>query len=194
MSEPLPSKTGTTYYGQPSISTNAWNSTPDNCLETIAGADDGDYGYVDQNVETDYGAGFVMEDMPTDFGTMTTCYSRIRYGWDTYSTSNEVWNSLGMRVVTTTGTVLAAADAGGGFQEVATGITTTSPTNSSNVAFGYVNTGANKAAWNDAIMEIQILRQKIKGGGADQQRVYAAEINGTYEIGAAVTTKIYLIT
>jgi len=193
MATALPSLTGTTYYGQPSISTNAWDSSPDNCLETIASADDGDYGYVNKNVTGDYGAGFVLEDMPTDFGTMDSLQVRIRYAWVSTPT-NSNWTVLAARVVTTGGTILAAGDAGGAWQSVVTSITTTSPTNSSNVAFTYVNTGANKAAWNDAIFEIDIEREKVKGGGTESQAVYAAEVSGVYSEAAPVTTKIYLIT
>lgn len=194
MADPLPSLTGTTFYAMPTISTSVWDpGYADNCLETIANADDGDYGYVNKNVTNDYGAGFVLENVPADFATMATCQVRIRYGWSATPT-NSNWTVLGARVVTTTGTILAAGTSGGAWQSVATSITTTSATNSSNVTFGYVNTGANKAAWNDAIFEIDIERQKIKGGGSEEQRVYAAEISGTYELAAAVTTKIYLIT
>lgn len=182
----------------------AFVSLPDNAWETIDSADDGDYAYVDTNTTDNYAVGYVLGNMPTDFGNMDsgTCNVRVRYAWDAKSTGNEIWNDIDARVVTATGTVLAAADSGGTFETVVDvpgsaegdGILTTTATNTTNISFTYVNTGASKSQWDNAVLEVRINRVKNKGGGTDQQRIYAAEINGTYTISSGPAYQVYLIT
>lgn len=170
----------------------AFDSFPDNALETIAAAVDTSYAYVATNSTGNYGAGYLLADTPSDFGNMNLANVRIRYTWSATPT-NTTWTFLAARVVTTTGTVLAAADSGGAWQNVATSITTTANTSSANISFPYVNTGANKAAWNNAVLEIQVDRVRAKGGGTEEQRITAAEINGDYTEAAPVTTRVFVI-
>jgi len=170
-----------------------FNSAPADALETIAGADDGDYAYVNQNASGTYGTYYELENMPSDFGSILTLFARIRYGWDV-APGNSAWNNLYCRLETSAGVILAAADAGGTYVTVASSITDTSPVNSANVSFSYVNTGATKAQWDDAWYRFAVVRTKTKGGSTAQQRIYAAEVNGTYDVYVPPDTKYYFIT
>lgn len=195
MATALPSLTATADVagGASQAGESNFNSSPANALETIAGAEDGDYIYVNQNASGIYSTYYPLQDVPTDFSSISSLQVRLRYGWSATPT-NTNWDNLYARIETSGGTILAAADAGGTYQTVVSSITTTTATNSSNVAFSYVNTGASKADWNDAWFRIGVVRTKIKGGGSQEQRIYAAEVSGVYNEAAPVTTKIYMIT
>lgn len=151
-------------------------------LETIATAVDSDFGEVTTNSDGNYADGYLLDNMPGDFGTMDDLSVQLRYGWSA-TPSNTTWPTLGARVVVeSNGTILAGATAGGGYQTVASSITATTPTNSSVTGFTYVNTSASKADWDDANLQIVMVRDRSKGGGGQGQRVYAGDVTGNYSI------------
>jgi hypothetical protein len=89
------------------------------------------------------------------------------------------------------GIILAAGDAVGAFEEIVAGnITTTTITNSSSVAFSYVNTEAVLAAWDSAVVEIRINIDRSKGGNTDEFRVYECDITGTYDDSAVALFEV----
>jgi hypothetical protein len=111
-----------------------------------------------------------INNMPADFVSMTTLLWRIRYGAN--NIDDQV--SLQLRVVSrTSGTILAAADAGGTFQVVATGFT-------------YVNTGASKAQWDDAEVEFREVYTLDMSDDEGHVAVDAFELSGTYVASAPV--------
>jgi hypothetical protein len=160
---------------------NEWSSAPNGALTAIgASGQDTNFGHVSENLTgtRTYVQGWELADTPADFLGMATLTIQLRYAWSAYATS-ATWPLLAARIVSGT-TILAAADSGGAFESVATSITTTTPTNSSVVSFTYINTAANKAAWDAAVLEIRIDRTRSGGGNTNQQRVFAAEATGTY--------------
>src|SRR5688572_29038925 len=96
---------------------------------------------------------FLIANMPSDFSTMLTLSFQVRCG--RASTTDDL-TGVQIRIVTETGgTVLAADDSGGTFQEVVAlgrdGPVIGSPLiTGSVIAFTYVNTTATKAQWDDA--------------------------------------------
>jgi hypothetical protein len=60
-------------------------------------------------------------------------------------------------------TVLAAADAGGGFEPLTANRTTSGTIATSAVSFGYVLTSASKAQWDAAVIEYEQIILKSKG-------------------------------
>lgn len=165
-----------------SAAPNGWTSAPNGALTAIGDAgQDTNNGHVATNTTGDYDQGWALGDTPSDFANMDTLSVQLRYGWSAYDGSLSTWPSLSARIMSGA-TVLAGADAGGGFQSVATSITTTTPTNSGVVGFSYVNTTADKTTWDAAVVEIRIGRNRNKGGSTAEQRIYAAQWTGTYSL------------
>jgi len=153
-------------------------------VTALSDASDATFDSQSTNTSGTYQYGRAMDNTPGDFGTMATLAITIRYGWAS-AVTNSTWDTLDARVVGSDGTtILAAASAGGTFQQIATPGTTATPTNSSATGFSYVNTTANKTAWDGAIVQIQWTRTRSKGGDTVGANVYQAFLSGTYNLGA----------
>jgi hypothetical protein len=163
-----------------SAAPNEWNSAPNGALTLIGDSNqDTNFGFVNTNSTGNYTQGYLFNGVPTDFVTMRFGLEiQLRYGWNAYDATLSTWPSLSARIVSGT-TILAASDTGTGFQNVAALITTTTPTNSI-VNFGFVNTTADKTAWDSAVVEILIERARNKGGNTNEQRVFALSVTGQY--------------
>lgn len=163
-----------------SAAPNGWTSAPNNALELIASTDDTDFAADTSNNSgtSSVDQGYLLNNKPSDFVTMSAASVRLRYGWAAAFT-NRTWDSLSARIMNGT-QVLAGSTSGGGFQTVASSITTTTATNSAVTAFTYVNTTATKTDWDAAVLEMRITSTRTAGGSSIGRRVYAAEITGTY--------------
>jgi hypothetical protein len=160
-----------------------WNSAPNGALGDNS---DATFGNRSTNgTTTGVDQGWELGDVDADLDNVDTLAIVLRYGWSA-TPVNSTWPLLAARVMSGA-TVLAAADSGGTFETVATDITDTSPTNSSSIPFTYVDTGATKAQWNAAVVEIRISRVRTAGGGAQTQNVYEADLTGTYTAAGAET-------
>lgn len=145
---------------------------------------DATFGSVSTNATGDYTHLWELGDVDADLGNMDTLAIVLRYRWTT-APSNTTWSALEARVMTADGaTVLAAASGAGAHQNVASGITTTTITNSGSTGFSYVNTSATKAQWDGARLQIRIVRTRTKGGDSAVQAVYEADLTGTYTTAA----------
>jgi hypothetical protein len=162
-----------------------WSSAPNGVIQVIASANDSNFAEDTSNGGGNslLSQGYLLNDMPSDFGSMSSLSIRLRYGWAAAFT-NRAWNSLDARLMSGA-TVLAAADDGGTFTEVATAITNTTPVTSGVVAFPYVNPDATKAEWDDAVLELRIDSTRSAGGSSVARRVYAGEVTGVYEVAVA---------
>lgn len=156
-------------------------SAPNNALETIAGADDTDYAYDNNNNSgtTTLYQGYELNNMPSDFISMATLSVRLRYGW-AGAFSNRTWDFLRVRI--TSGSKFLAGGSLGtsSYLTIASSITATTPTNSSNISFVSLDTTATNSDWDAAVLEIQLISTRSGGGSSVQRRIYAAEISGTY--------------
>ena len=180
MTETLP----TLSVGNAVAPTGQWTAAPNGAL-TLIGAvtQDNAWGGVNDNSTGDYDQGWALADMPSDFASMSTLSIQLRYGWDDAPGLSD-WTALEARIMSGT-TVLAGSTSGGGFQSVATNITTTTPTNSAVISFAYVNADADKSTWDAGVLEIRIGRNRNKGGSTAEQRVYATQATGTYAAAVA---------
>jgi hypothetical protein len=175
-----------------SAAPNGWTSAPNSVLQLIGSANDSNFAEDTSNTAgtSQQTQGYALDDMPTGantlFVSMNSVSIRMRYGWNATKPAARNWNSLQARVVNGA-TILAANDSGGAFEVVASSITNTTPTNSSTIAFTYVNTGASKATWDGAIVEMRIDTTRTGGGSAVARRVYALEVTGQYEALREVT-------
>jgi len=77
-----------------------------------------------------------------------------------------------------------ARSAGGRPATVASAITTTTPTTSSVIQFTGVDTAASKTDWDGAVVRIYFDITRNKGGDSLTERVFAAQITGTYTVAA----------
>lgn len=152
---------------------------------------DATYGGNNNNSTGEWAAGWELGNMPTDFGTMSTLSLEVRYGWGA-APSNLTWGNISASIWTADGTTLLAAFTSGAstastalWQPIVQNITTTGQTNSGAVAFSYVNTTADKTAWDSAVVHISVQQSRSKGGQVNSQRVYEADITGTYATGAS---------
>ncbi|HZL94116.1 MAG TPA: hypothetical protein VFB99_10745 [Vicinamibacterales bacterium] len=142
-------------------------------LEVIGSPDDADYVHDNTNSTHTGTADFALGDTPSDFGNMDTLSVQLRYLQS--GLSNNTWDSLRARVFQSDGTTPLTDE-----RTVASSITTTSATNSSALAFTGVNTSANKATWDGAIVRLFWGVTRTKGGDTHSLRVTAAQITGTY--------------
>ena len=164
--------------------TAAWSTIPG--ATDLADDSDATYGEVSTNVQGNYGESFALGDTPADFATMLTALFSVRYAWSATPTST-TWNFIDARIVSGA-TVLAAADSGGAMQRFVSSITATSPTTSTPASFSYVNTAADQTAWDAAIIQVELYRTKIKGGGTEGMRVHEVYVTGTYTATAPSVT------
>lgn len=152
----------------------------DPVLEVIGSADDADYVSDTSNSDHTGDAWFdIATTLPADLGNVDTLSINLRYGLSTTKGTND-WLFLQARVFKSDGTtpltdLLTVVDGG-------TGITATTPTNSGAVAFAGVDTTASKAEWQAAQVHIYFVINRDGGGDAVVERVYAAELTGTYTI------------
>lgn len=120
---------------------------------------------------------FKIQNMPGAFITMSTLSWRVRYA----SGPVDDILSFDMRIVSrTSGTILAAADAGGTFQLVETWSAGFIYKNSPTTAWTYVNTSATKAEWDDAEVEFRQTYTIVMADDGARITVDAFELTGTY--------------
>jgi hypothetical protein len=158
----LPQNTGTSKTGT------------DPVLEAIATPDDADFVFSSLNATGTHVAVFDLGDMPADFAHMDTLSVRLRYHKNAHSGVN-TWNSLTAQIYQSDGTTQLCDE-----RTIATTITTTTPTNSAATTLISVNTTADKAVWDGALLFLRFTITKSMGGDADEERVTAAELTGTY--------------
>jgi len=161
--------------------TRNWNTNMDytNIDETIAGADAA--AIIDNtNGSTSQVASFLLSAVNADLGNIDTLSWQIRYRVNGAQINTR---NLYVRIVRESdGTVLAANTSGGAFQLVEAGVSNTTFSNSTVTGFNYVNTSANKTAWNDARIEFQNTVSKYHGGDSNGMEIDTVEITGTYTI------------
>ena len=157
----------------------------DPVLEVIASPDDADYVYDATNSTHTGVAQFALGNTPADLGNVDTVSIRLRYAWAS-GTQVNTWDTLTARIFKSDGTTALTNAA-----TLATGITTTTITNSSVVAFTGVDTAATKAEWDAAVVRISWGISKVKGGDTIRKNVYAAEVTGTYTEAAPTAIPVF---
>jgi hypothetical protein len=152
----------------------------DPVLEVIASADDADYIYDETNT-THESTGWVTvaTTLPADLASVATLSIRLRYAWQA-GTQVNTWNSISAQVLKSDGTTPLTDKVA----VVSGGITTTTPTDSSVVAFTGVDTAATKAEWQAAQVRLFIDISKFKGGDTIRRCLFAGELTGTYTAGS----------
>jgi hypothetical protein len=173
-----------------SAAPNQWSSAPNGVIQVIASANDSNFAEDTSNGggTTTLNQGYELNDTPANFGNMVSLNIRLRYGWAA-AFNNRTWASLNARIMSGA-TVLAAADSGGAFTEVAATITNTTPVTSSVVSFAYIDTTADKVAWDAAVLEMQIVSVRSGGGSSIARRVYAGEATGIYALAGNNLTEV----
>jgi hypothetical protein len=126
-----------------------------------------------------------LDDTPADFGTMDAGLTWTVQEADQSAAGDDTY-TLNIRIMSGA-TVLAAADAGGTFQQVVSHPTTgrhTTDQNRGPTAFGFVNTTADKATWDAANIELQ--QDYAQNMAADGNRflVDLVSIDGNYTVAA----------
>jgi hypothetical protein len=152
-------------------------------LQLIASAADASYVFTNNNGSGTFVdvAQFALADMPADFGNMDTLAVRLRYLRGPGTITNP-WDSLTARVFRADGTTPLTNTA-----TVVNGpITTTTATNSGVVTFTGLDTTANKAVWDGAVVRIYFTVTRSMGGDTLEKRVTAAELTGTYSLAPGV--------
>jgi len=160
------------------------NSDSDLVLETIAGANTGDYVFSNTNA-TGANTADIPFDWPVDFGNPSTATSlsvRLQYALQTGTRVN-TWSSLQATLVDSGGSALSNTIT------LASNITTTTATNTSVVAFTGLNTTAGAAVWQAARLRITINITRSMGGDTLEKRVFAGELTGTYTLAALELTQ-----
>ena len=152
-------------------------------LQVIASADDAKHVHDTANTTHTGVASFALGETPADLDNVDTASIRLRYGLSG-EPDNNVWDSLTAQIVESDGSTPLTDEV-----TVVTGpIEDTSPTNSSVVALTNPNTGATKETWDAALVLIRFGVSKNKGGDAVEERVFAAEVTGTYTVAAVNVT------
>ena len=126
-----------------------------------------------------------VDNTDADFGTMDTLTYNVEYSVTTTPTDDTY--QLEVRIVSGA-TILAAADAGGTPEVVASNITSTTDANSGAVGFTYVNTAADKTTWDAATVELTQTYAKTKGADTSSIRVDHVIFDGTYTAGVTTNT------
>jgi hypothetical protein len=132
-------------------------------------------------------AQLTLEAVNADLGNMDTLFIQLRYSRSTGTQTNS-WDSLSARVFKSDGTTPLT----NALTVVSGPITTTTPTNSSVVQFTGLDTAATKAEWEAAVVHISFAITRSKGGDSILERVFAAEITGTYTISAGEPVTVAL--
>lgn len=152
--------------------TTSWDISTATSAEVVLDADDfgvalygGIWGNADGDRLYHVNAGDVVEEWirsapPSDLDSMATLLHAVTYKMS--GTVTDDTYDLSIRVVCGA-KILAADDSGGTFATVASSITTTTYTTSSETAFSYVNTSATRSDWLNAKIE---LKQDWTQGGA----------------------------
>lgn len=159
----------------------AFESVVTNHNTCVGDATDTTYVACTTNATHDEAEAWDLQDMPTDFLSMDVVHWYLRYQ-HTASSTNTTANAY-LRIMDSAGTtVLAAADSGGGWLTAANFFIfnldlTVIPTDGT---FFYVNTGATKAQWNGAQLQVRVVRNKTKGGDPMELRIIDVWIEGTY--------------
>jgi hypothetical protein len=104
---------------------------------------------------------------------METLAVRLRYGLSA-APGNNSWTSL-LAEAYQTHSITALTNS----VTVASSITNTTPANSAAVALTNVIPG-DKTIWGNAVLKLRLFISRSGGGDAVQERVYAAELTGTY--------------
>lgn len=128
-----------------------------------------------------------LDDVNSDFGTMATLNWTVQAR--TAAAGSDDTYQLLIRIVNGA-TILAAADSGGTFQEVAANVRVSAgifDTNYGPTAFTYVNTSEGKTTWDGASIELRQVYSKTKGNDVTNIEVDIVTINGTYNVAAAIT-------
>ena len=150
----------------------------DPVLEVIGSTDDADFVRDTANSDHTSDCWFdIATTLPADLTKVDTLSINLRYGLDTTKGTND-WLFLRARVFKSDGStaltdLLTVVDGG-------TGISNTTPANSGAVAFAGVDTTATKAEWQAAQVHIYFVINRDGGGDSVVERVYAAELTGTY--------------
>ena len=140
------------------------------------------------NRSTSLDTSFTLAAMPGDFDTMDSISYNVRYRAQNASGDDTL--TFGIRIVTSGGTVLAAADSGGTFQTVQTGQNSTwsaTLSNSGATAFTYTNTTATATNWNDAQVEFRSTHSQSMAADDNTVIVDTVEFTGTYTAAALET-------
>jgi len=149
-------------------------------------ADDTTYHNFTNDIDLEV-ASYALGDMPGDFGNMDDLSYDCIY-LVSGAPSDDVYG-LNIRI-TNGGTILAAADAGGTYEVVNANITNTSENTKGVTGFTYVNTGANKATWDGASVDIQQRHAKTKGNDGIHVQVDYTPMTGNYTISAGISIPV----
>lgn len=163
----------------------AWDSQSYADIDEGISSADGSYAYHAPLKDLSDDTSFTLAAVPSDLSNVDTLSYNLRYAQSGRS-DDDLY--LGVRIVNGA-TILAAADAGGSFEEVGP-ITNTSFSNSGATGFTYVNTGAAKSLWDDAIVELRARNVGTKAGDNAQIRCDTVEFTGTYTAAAGDTGTI----
>lgn len=153
--------------------------------ETIAGA-------VDTNDYIQGGAlanvGFLFTDMPADFVSMSSLSIQLRYAEsgrvdDTVAITARVFDPTAGGLTTMAGATSGPLTPSK--QTIVVSATSTAFANSSVVAFVYLDTTANKASWDGARIELDVVITTTKGADGAVAKISAVELTGTYTASAA---------
>jgi hypothetical protein len=126
-------------------------------------------------------AWFPLDNMPADFESMDTLSIQIRYHRPAYDAVKTVV-AINARIFIGDGSATSITSS----EVVASSVTNTAATNSSVIDFTTVNTASTKTTWDGAWLRFELIQSKTKGGSADEMRITAAQLTGTYT--AAGTT------
>ena len=182
----LPTLTLGAFVAGSSVSTATTGTPP--VLQSIATADDATNVHDTNNATHTGVAVFELGDTPTDFGTMDTLSIRVRFAIQSGARVN-TWDLLTGQVVAADGTTPLTAE-----RTLAIDIINTTPTNTTVLAFSSLNTSADKATWDGALVILRFSVTRDMGGDALEERVLAAELTGTYSAGALEFTGTLSVT
>ncbi|HAG06312.1 MAG TPA: hypothetical protein DCG68_05560 [Cryomorphaceae bacterium] len=173
---------GTIAFGTGSNFSNTAETGTPPVLEVIASASLTTHVHDTSNTTHTGTADYALGDMPSDFGHMDTLSVNVRYGWQS-GTQTNTWNSLTVQIFQSDGSTALTAS-----RTIASSITT-NDTTSGALAFTGVDTTSDKTVWDGAIARISWSISKVKSGDSLEERVFAAELTGTYTVGASTTPK-----
>ena len=166
---------GTYTSGSPSSNTDITGSDP--ILESISGADDADFVFDNSNTSHTGVGTFDLGDVPDDFDTILTVAIRLRYARAAIE-DNNIWDALNVQIVESDGSTALTDDT----EIVAGPIQNTTITNSSVITLTNPNQSATREDWEAALVLINFVIDRNKGGDTIEERVYAAEVTGTYTV------------
>lgn len=172
---------GTIAFGTGSNFSNTAETGTPPVLQVIGSANDSTNVHDTSNTSHTGTADYALGDTPSDFGTMATLSVNIRYAWQS-GTQTNTWTTLAVQIFQSDGSTQLTNS-----RTIASSITTSTPTNSGALAFTGVDTTSGKAVWDGAIARISWSISKNMSGDSLEERVFAAELTGTYNIAATVS-------